>query len=219
VIRRAAILFVCFIATAGFIARASRPEQVPPRAPLEELPMQFGEWSGVAAAPFEPRILATLGVDDYLTRFYGTDGKLSVGLYVGFYESQRQGDTIHSPLNCLPGSGWAPVSKSTIDVQVAQTLGSAGPVGININRYVVEKGLDRELVLYWYQSHGRITADEYMSKFYLIRDAVRLNRTDGALVRVMAPIAAGATDDRRAEDTAVRFVKALFPLLSDYLPS
>ena len=89
---------------------------------------------------------------------------------------------------------------------------------VEINRYVVQKGLERQLVLYWYQSHGRVVASEYWGKFYLIRDAVRLNRTDGALVRVTAPIN-GDNGDASAERTAVGFVKALFPLLRDYLPA
>jgi EpsI family protein len=89
---------------------------------------------------------------------------------------------------------------------------------IVVNRYVVQKGLDRQLVLYWYQSHGRVVASEYWGKFYLIRDAVRLNRTDGALVRVITPVGDDG-DEARAEQTAIRFVKALFPVLGSYLPT
>jgi EpsI family protein len=132
---------------------------------------------------------------------------------MGYYGSQRQGDTMHSPLNCLPGAGWEPLSKSTVAVETP----SSDP--IVINRYIIQKGLDRQLVLYWYQSHGRAVASEYWSKLYLIRDAVRLNRTDGALIRVIAPIAIGSEDGgAAAERDATRFVRALYPALLPYLP-
>jgi EpsI family protein len=95
-----------------------------------------------------------------------------------------------------------------------------GTTEVDANRYVIQKGLDRQLVLYWYQSHGRTVASEYWSKFFLIRDAVRLNRTDAALVRVIAPINPTAENaESAAERQANDFVKAMFPLLPDYLPS
>jgi EpsI family protein len=165
-------------------------------------------------------VLAVLGVDDYLTRVYfNADRTEGAGLYIGFYQSQRQGDTMHSPLNCLPGAGWEPLSQSRLIVNVAGDKSRSTSRDIEVNRYVIRKGLDRQLVLYWYQAHDRIVASEYWGKFYLVADAVRMNRTDGALVRVIVPIAPGETSEARAEDTAVRFVKSMFPLLSDYLPA
>ena len=93
------------------------------------------------------------------------------------------------------------------------------PNEISVNRYVIQKGLDRQLVLYWYQSHGRVIANEYWSKFYLIRDAVALNRTDAALVRVIVPIAPNSDGaSARAEQQAVEFVQKLYPVLPAYLP-
>ena len=89
-----------------------------------------------------------------------------------------------------------------------------------MNRYVIQKGIDRQLVLYWYQSHGRVVANEYWSKFYLIRDAVRLNRTDAALVRVIVPMPSNLeAGESKAEEQAIEFVRSMFPLLSTYLPS
>ena len=158
-----------------------------------------------------------LGVDDYLNRVYFGADRAAVGLYVGFYNSQRQGDAIHSPLNCLPGAGWEPLSKSSITIPVTARM---GPTNIDANRYVIQKGLNRQLAIYWYQSHGRTVASEYWSKFFLIRDAVRLNRTDAALVRIIAPIEASLdAGESRAESRAIDFVKAAFPLLGDYIPS
>lgn len=181
--------------------------------------MALGDWQGRQEPPFPKDILAVLGVDDYLTRAYFTDGgRQGAGLYIGYYQSQRQGDTMHSPLNCLPGAGWEPLSKGNIQIAVPVASASAAR-DITINRYVIQKGLDRQLVLYWYQAHGRVIASEYWGKFFLIKDAVRLNRTDGSLVRVIVPIAGGDAGTPAAEETAVRFVKTLFPVLSGYLPS
>jgi EpsI family protein len=213
-VRRAIILFCCFMGGAVVIASANRSERPIARLGFSQFPMQIEEWHGAPQPPIEPKVLAVLGVDDYLTRAYYTpDQSAVVGLYLGYYGSQRQGDTMHSPLNCLPGAGWAPLSNTRMSIPVT------GDSKIVVNRYIIQKGLDRQLVLYWYQSHGRVVASEYWSKFYLIRDAVRLNRTDGALVRVIAPIAIGSEDSgEAAERVATRFVRALFPTLSPYLP-
>ena len=227
---RAGILFACFVTGAGVNARASHAEPTPIRQSLATFPMTLGEWRGGADQPFDTRTLAVLGVDDHLSRTYvrpvapgaGVESpRFGVGLYIGYYRTQRQGDAIHSPLNCLPGSGWEPVSRSILGVPVARRPG--GPMEpVHVNRFVVEKGLERDLVLYWYQSHGRVVASEYSSKFFLVRDAVLLNRSDGALVRVIAPIAStGGAEDRPddfAERQARAFMQAVFPWLADFLP-
>jgi EpsI family protein len=219
---RVVVLTLFFAGGVGLLARADRPEPVPVRTTFDQFPMQLGEWRGVQDPPFAPEILAILGVDDYMARAYFTPDRAGVGVYVGYYGSQRQGDTMHSPQNCLPGAGWEPVSNTLMPLSVSSAKGAPEQT-IDVNRYVIRKGLDRQLVLYWYQSHGRVVASEYWSKFFLIRDAVRLNRTDGALVRVIAPIA-GTTDadategERRAEAQLKRFVNELFPALNGYLP-
>lgn len=220
---RIVVLTACFALGLGLLARADRPEPVPARTTFNQFPLQFGDWRGVTDPPYSKEILAILGVDDYMARAYFTPERAGVGVYVGYYGSQRQGDTMHSPQNCLPGAGWEPVSNSFMSIPVRDASSSASR-SIEVNRYVIRKGLDRQLVLYWYQSHGRVVASEYWSKFYLIRDAVRLNRTDGALVRVIAPIPGAATGaaaegERNAEALAIRFVQDLFPALTGYLPS
>jgi EpsI family protein len=134
---------------------------------------------------------------------------------MGFYGSQRQGDTIHSPLNCLPGAGWEAVSEGRLTIANVDGAGR----DITVNRYVVQKGLERQLVLYWYQSHGRVVASEYWSKLHLIKDAIRLNRTDGSMVRVIAPVHRNAGDGgAAAERLAEQFTRVIFPLLPAYLP-
>jgi EpsI family protein len=178
-------------------------------------PMQIAEWHGVPDAPFTKQILDVLRVDDYVTRTYFGPDHSAVGLYVGYWKTQRQGDTIHSPLNCLPGAGWEPTAHATIRFD---PVGDPAGYDRTINRYVIQKGMDRQLVLYWYQSHGRMVASEYWSKFYLIADAVRLNRTDGAIVRVIAAIPDDPGAAQHSEDGAMRFVKVLVPRLDGFLP-
>lgn len=214
---RSIVLFVLFLGATGLVASQSRPEPAPARQTFERFPEQIERWRGQALPPLDPKILAVLGADDILNRVYVSPDHASLGLYVGFYNSQRQGDSIHSPMNCLPGAGWEPLSRASIAIPVTLREGTAT---VDANRYVIQKGLNRQLVLYWYQSHGRTVASEYWSKFFLIRDAVRLNRTDAALVRVIVPIDPKADDgELDAERQASDFVKSLFPLLPEYLPS
>jgi EpsI family protein len=211
---RALALFGCMAATALFMANARVSEVPINRTTFASFPMTLDGWRAVNDPPMEEDILKVLGVDDYLSRAYFRPDGAAVGLYMGFYASQRQGDTIHSPLNCLPGAGWEPLSEGRA------TIANAGGPGVDIvvNRYVVQKGLDRQLVLYWYQSHGRVVASEYTSRLLLIHDAIRMNRTDGSMVRVIAPIAFG-DDGAKAEQLATEFVRVLFPRLTGYLPS
>ena len=215
VIARAAVLCLMFGATTVVLANARGAETKAERTSFDSFPMSIGGWQATVDPPMEEDILKVLGVDDYLSRIYYRPGA-AVGLYMGYYGSQRQGDTIHSPLNCLPGAGWEPVKQGRLTITNADGAGR----DITVNRYIVQKGIDRQLVLYWYQGHGRVVASEYWSKAYLINDAIRLNRTDGSLVRVIAPIPVGADDDgAAAEKLAEEFVRVIFPLLPAYLPN
>ena len=212
---RAVALCLLLAATTVFLANARRTELTITRTSFATFPMTIGPWKSIVDPPLDEDVLKVLGVDDYLSRVYYQPTGAAVGLYLGFYGSQRQGDTIHSPMNCLPGAGWEPVKQGRLQIANADGQGR----DITVNRYVVQKGLDRQLVLYWYQSHGRVVASEYTSKLYLIHDAIRLNRTDGSLVRVIAPIKIGASDDgASAERLAEEFVRVIFPMLPAYLP-
>jgi EpsI family protein len=212
---RAVVLFVVCIAASGVLARAQRTETVPARQLFASLPLTIDQWRGRQDPPLTEKELAVLGADDYLLRSYVAPGQ-SLGLYMGYWSTQRRGDTVHSPLNCLPGSGWEPVSHQPL--QIAVSGASAGH--IDVNRYVIQKGLDRQLVLYWYQSHGRAIASEYWGKFYLVADAIRSSRSDTAIVRVVVPIAdSTASAERAAEQAGVDFVQRVFPLLGAYIPS
>jgi EpsI family protein len=208
VIARAAIV-VALILGAGVVASRRTSAETPPgREPLAALPFTIADWSGREAAPLADDVVAQLGVDDYVNRRYARAASAPLGLYVGYYESQRQGDTIHSPQNCLPGAGWRPVSSRVAEL-------NAGGERLRVNEYVIQKGLDRQVVLYWYQGRGRVVANEYANKALLMFDAARLNRSDGGLVRVIGPVV--STTDAASEELS-SFVAALFPHLNRHLP-
>jgi EpsI family protein len=131
-------------------------------------------------------------------------------LYIAAFRSQRNGKSPHSPKNCLPGSGWSPLVEDETSIDVGE------PAPIVVNRYIVSHGNDRSLVLYWYQSRGRVVASEYKAKFWVVADAMRYNRTDTAIVRVVVPIA--NQDNDAAERTGVAFVKTFYPAVRQILP-
>jgi EpsI family protein len=203
-----ALILVALIAGAGvYAAGASGPETPIDRAPLASLPLTLDGWEGRDATPFADDLVAALGVDDYINRYYAR-GTPPVALYVGYYASQRQGDTIHSPQNCLPGAGWQPVSSERVTLQ-------ANGIPVDVNRYVIQKGLERQAVLYWYQGRGRVVANEYANKAWLMLDAARLRRTNGALVRIITPI---VSTPAAAFDELSAFTATLFPRLAAHLP-
>ncbi|MFB3813620.1 MAG: exosortase C-terminal domain/associated protein EpsI [Terriglobales bacterium] len=182
-------------------------EAVPLRDSLDTMPFQIAGWQG-HDDPLEKRIVEATGADEYLNRVYVAEGR-PVFLYIGYYRNQRTGETIHSPKNCLPGGGWQPLSAGRVELQT--------PDGhkVTVNQYLIAKGLERQLVLYWYQSHGRIIASEYWAKIYMVTDALRLNRTDAALVRVAMPLAHG---DQGTNRKAVQFAEQLLPQLDRIIP-
>ncbi len=213
-IARLLVVTACFVLAAVAIGMASRTEAVPPRQSLDLFPTVMGEWRGGPSTPFEPKIMAALKVDELVNRRYRDKAGRSAMLYIGYYAHQEVGETAHSPLNCLPGNGWEPVKIGTLDIT---TPGSAAPQ--RVSRYVVQKGIDRQVVIFWYQSKGRIIANEYATKFYMMLDAIRLNRTDGAIVRVTVPIERLQGSEPAAEQLAVSFIQTMFPTLDQFLPN
>ena len=206
-IARASIVIALLAVAAVFGARANAVEPPVDRQPLSTLPYELPGWTGRDARPLADDIVAVLGVDDYIHRVYVTQAGVPASLYAGYYTSQRQGDTIHSPQNCLPGAGWRPVSSSTVWLQT-----SAGPS--EVNQYVIQKGLDRQVVLYWYQGRGRVVANEYRNKALLMWDAATRGRTNGGLVRVMVPVLPNVDAHREASS----FATALMPRLERLIP-
>ncbi len=182
--------------------------RLPPRHPLDLFPLQLGRWRG-GDEPLESRIVEAVGVDDYLSRVYRNASGNAVQIYIGYYKSQKTGDTIHSPKNCLPGGGWLPVSSGSL------TFSPAPGDRVTANEYVVEKGLDMDLVIYWYQLQGRAVESEYWAKVWMVIDAMTRHRTDGALVRICVPMTRGKT---AAIDQGVAFAQLVYPHLAEFVP-
>ena len=210
---RLVALTVLFVLSTGYVQYAMEPERVPLRQPLEEMSYQLGPWVGQDAAPLSDDVVSVLGVDEHVNRFYRASAGNVVSLYIGYYESQRNGDTIHSPMNCLPGSGWLPMDTTYVDIAVPNR-----PEPIRVKRVLIQKGLDQQVVLYWYHSHGRVVGNEYWSKVLMVYDAVRLNRSDAALVRVVSPVGHSPGGEQAADARAVDFVQELFRSLDEHLP-
>jgi EpsI family protein len=208
VVARMLAVAVLLGATHVIVSRAAAREAPVTREPLALFPHQLGPWIGSADVEFSDDVVAQAGVDDYVNRQYVRADAGPVALYVGYYGSQRQGDAIHSPQNCLPGAGWQPIEAGYTGLPA-----TAG--GVRVNRYVIQKGIDRQLVLYWYQGRGRTVANEYTNKLLLMWDAARLHRTNAALVRIITPI---VTDVSQASNDARQFAAALLPLLPRYVP-
>ncbi len=202
---------ILLLQMAGFFA-VSRREAVPLARPLSDLPSQLGAWTMVQDSQVEQEVMDVLKADDVLSRVYADPAhRRGASLFVAYFKSQRTGQTPHSPKNCLPGAGWSPSESDVVAIPIP------GREPIEVNRYVVAKGDDKSVVLYWYQSRDRVVASEYRAKFYLVADAIRYNRTDTALVRVIVPVS--GNDSATATTTAEDFVKAFFMPLRRQMPA
>ena len=172
--------------------------------------MDIGSYRTVKEFQFDEATLKVLGVNDYTNRVYFSPALGDLGLYIGYFRTQRTGATIHSPKNCLPGAGWQP----TVSEIYQLSLPDGRKVPVNL--YVIRKDLDQQIVLYWYQSHGRVVASDYCGKFYMAADAIRLNRTDAALVRITAPVRNGDLD--AARNQAIAFAQQVAVDVEQVIP-
>ncbi len=187
----------------------SRSESIYPNRPFAQFPMSIDTWQGTRSN-LDLNIYNILGVEDYVLSTYRNPRGKSVNLYVGFYQSQKEGDLIHSPKNCMPGAGWHILETTRESVQFK---GEDGPS--KVARLLLEKGRDRQVVLYWFQSRGRIIASEYMQKIWLVIDAITRQRTDGSFVRLIAPV----TDNEVATlEMLNEFARQIKPHLDNFIP-
>ncbi len=207
------VLAVVLIGLTAILLQArGRTEIIPKHRPLSSFPPQLGNWEGTEVA-LDKETLEVLGAGDFMERVYqDPDGKLpEVDLFLAYFATQRAGDTIHSPQHCLPGAGWNPEQRTRI------TLALPGHGPFPANRYVISKAESRRLVLYWYWAHDRGVASEYWAKYYLVKDAIRMNRSDGALVRITISMFPGETPEA-AQQRALSFTSLVVPHLDDYNP-
>lgn len=202
---------ILLLTTALFLQARSRRESFPPRTPLTSFPHQLDSWSGTDI-PISQEIRDVLGSGDFLLRVYQRSvAEPYVDLFVAYFPTQRTGDTIHSPKNCLPGAGWSPVKSGRIPISIP------GTKEFMANRYVIAKGDDKQLVLYWYLAHDRAVASEYWAKFYLVADSIKMNRSDGSLVRITTPIMRGEDADV-AQERLLSLAARIVPQLDSYIP-
>jgi len=174
-------------------------------AELQGIPYQVGSWRG-ADQPMEQPILDMLGLDAYIQRKYVDDDNRILWLYVGYYRNQRQGKGIHSPKHCYPGAGWSLVGKGIESIP----LDAGNHESLRVNRLIFQKDEAKQVVLYWLQSGDRIMHSEYTQRIYLVLDAIRFNRTDGALVKISTPLIGDLSEVLEYQKG---FIKHIYPSL------
>ena len=200
------------VGTGVLLQSRSGGDRIPYSQPLSHIPLNIAGWSG-NDMQISPETLDVLGAGDFLSREYSRNADApAIDLFVGYFPTQRTGVSIHSPKNCLPGSGWVFESSRYLD------LADAGGKLHRVGEYVISNGENRQFVVYWYQAHGRSVASEYAAKMYFVLDAMKLNRTDGGLVRVATPInpAEGITPARARVES---FASQLVTMLPRFIPN
>jgi EpsI family protein len=211
------IVIVILVSTIFVLQGRGDVDQVPFSEPLRLMPQSFGPWTA-QDVPLTDDTLEVLGKGDFLNRIYtfqspnGADRVPAISLFIGYFASQRTGQTMHSPQNCLPGAGW------TFESQKYTTIQDINGKDYKVGEYVISNGDIRQFVIYWYQAHGRSVPNEYIAKGYMVTDAIRMNRTDGALVRVITQILPSESLDA-AEARAIHFTQQMAPELPRFIPN
>lgn len=181
------------------------------RQELKSFPAQLGNWKQQGGdMRFDAETERVLRADEYLSRNYvAPDGRI-VSFYVGYYASQRTGATYHSPLNCLPGAGWVMTDMGRINLKP-----DGNRPAFEANRYLVQNGNDRAIMIYWYEGRGRPLASEYWGKIYTVVDSLRRRRSDGAMVRVMVPM---GNSQEEAQKTAIEIASQAASQIPTFVP-
>jgi EpsI family protein len=177
------------------------------RKNLRDFPTQVDSWQRDGGDQLiDEATMSVLRASDYLLRDYrNADGSLA-NFYVGYYATQRTGATYHSPLNCLPGTGWVMNNPGTVTITPVN-----GGSPFQANRYLIESGRNKSVLVYWYQGRGRRVASEYWGKVYTVLDSVKLRRSDAAMVRVVV-------DARDGEPAALKRASEFASKVSVFLP-
>jgi EpsI family protein len=208
---RFGVLLVLILVAGGLVnAWSYLGEAHVERRELKTFPETLGTWHRAGNDQIiDDGTLKVLRASDYLSRdFRKPDGQIA-NLYVGYYATQRTGATYHSPLNCLPGSGW--ILSEPAKAKVALPNGTS----FIANKYVIRNGEYKSLMIYWYQGRGRNVASEYWGKIYTVLDSVRLRRSDGAMVRITVPI---RQSEAIAEQAAIEFASAASTVMPEFVP-
>ena len=204
-----AVALVTIGAALGYQA-PQRTEIAPARGLFVDFPMQLEDWEG-RRSPMDAVYLNQLQLSDYLYATYAHGADLPVNVWVAYYDSQRKGDSTHSPASCLPGGGWQFETFGQYGIDI-------GGERLRVNRAVIVHGSDRELMYYWFPQRGRDITGDYLLKWYLLWDAITRGRTDGALVRLIVPLAPGVSA-ARGDRQLNAFARAFVPELPHYVPN
>lgn len=210
--RRIILVSLTLVFSFGLKMWVNAAPSLPPRASLAGFPQEIAGYRGVGDQVLDDRIGGVLKADDYVLRSYRDASGQQVDFFVAYYKTQKAGESMHSPKNCLPGWGWQILRTDEVPLRPEDP---AHPT--MINRYLVEKTGEKALVLYWYQANGRVIASEYWGKIYLVMDALRTGRRDGAIVRFVVGIPKGS-DGAQEYAAAMKMARAAAPLLPKYLP-
>lgn len=196
----------------GSTLLVAREEVQPKRAQFVDFPMQLEAWHGAPMA-LEQQYIDALRFDDYLLADYRIGEGLPVTLYSAYYQSQRKGRSAHSPQSCLPGGGWEIASLQKMNVPAGPKIDSS----FQVNRAVIQKDSQKQIVMYWFKQRDRILTNEYLVKAYLLWDALSKDRTDGALIRIASLVGPGETEDA-TDQRLLRFATVMEQELTRYVP-
>ncbi|MCF8104148.1 MAG: EpsI family protein [Desulfohalobiaceae bacterium] len=208
---RATILAVLFLSFAGLINGFARDAVTPISITLDRIPGRIGSWRMAETQAMGADIVDLLGVDDYIFRNYKDDQGQAINVYVSYFSRTDRSKGYHSPLNCMPGSGWEIANTKPLPLKIPGS--SEEPT---VNRLLLQKGAEKKVSLYWYQCRGRILHNEYLERIYRVIDSIFKNRTDGAFIRL---VAINTGQDIQKEEAMLKdFASRLLPMLREYLP-
>lgn len=218
-------IMLLVLLSAAILYRRGDKDRTPPSTPLSQLPYSIGPWSGTDVT-IPTDTLTLLGHGQFVNRIYTVDhapvasaglddstpaSPDAVGLLIAYFPTQRTGQSIHSPQNCLPGAGWTFVSSGTTEIPLPSRKTA------RVGEYLIANATSRAEVLYWYQTQGNIIANDYRAKLSMLTSSIRYNRTDAALVRIVVPILKGESR-QIAHQRALAFAAATIPILPTYIP-
>jgi EpsI family protein len=208
----ASVLILLMVLVAQ-ISLPERQDNIPARQQFTEFPTQISSWQSTRKT-MEAKFIDALKFEDYLLANYVSNAG-ALELYVAYYESQRKGESAHSPRSCLPGAGWKITDRN--EVVIGYKDSEDNNAQMSVSRMLVEQGGNKFLMYYWFKQRDRYVTNEYLVKWYLFWDGVTRNRTDGALVRVMYPISQNQ-DVQTADQIVQSFLQDTLPILPEFVP-
>lgn len=208
---RIIIVSALFLLSAFFVYGVERDGATPISITLEAFPQNIGEWEAVNTQTMSDEVEEVLGVDDYLLRNYKGPNNIQINLYASYFAYTDRSKGYHSPLNCMPGSGWNIAGTEPVSLAIAES-----GQGATVNKLILKNGPQKQVSLYWYQCRGRILHNEYVERLYRVLDSIMHNRTDGAFIRLIA------TNDEQSMEKNIAMLKGfaseIIPILQKHLP-